>query len=86
MRTKKNGSENEEKNIRSWVAQSMECGRRRTIDEQFYEMMKISVITIYQYFDSINILANILTQNIGDVKINKNSKNILKFSKKLYKK
>ena len=45
MRTKKNGSENEEKNIRSWVAQSMECGRRRTIDEQFYEMMKLLVIT-----------------------------------------
>ena len=45
MRTKKNGSENEEEEIRSWVAQSMECGRRRTIDEQFYEMMKLLVIT-----------------------------------------
>ena len=62
MRTKKNGSENEEKEIRSWVAQSMECGRRRTIDKQFYEMMKISVITdisilrfykyIGKYFDT----------------------------------
>ena len=45
MRTKKSRSENEEKEIRSWVAQSMECGRRRTVDEQFYEMMKLLVIT-----------------------------------------
>ena len=47
----------------------------------------ISVLQFYGYIEYIgDISANILIQNIGNIKINKNSENIKKKSKKLYKK
>ena len=55
--------------------------------------MKISIITdilvlwFYRYINYIgDISTDILIQNIDDIKINENSKNIKKNSKTLYKK
>ena len=42
--------------------------------------MNISVLRIYEYIKYISM--GILTQNIGDIKINENSKNLKKNSKK----
>ena len=51
--------------------------------------MKISIImntlVLWFYIDTSNILVDILIQNIDDVKINENSKNIKKNSKYIYK-
>ena len=50
--------------------------------------MKISIImntlVLWFYIDTSNILVDILIQNIDDVKINENSKNIKKNSKNIY--
>ena len=50
--------------------------------------MKISIImntlVLWFYIDTSNILVDILIQNIDDVKINENSKNIKKNSKYIY--
>ena len=46
--------------------------------------MDLLVLRFYGYI--IDIQINILTQNIDNIKVNKNSKNIKKNSKILYKK
>ena len=58
------------------------------LESNWEAKMKISVITdisvlrFYEYIGYIeNISIDILTQNIGDVKINKNSENIKKIIK-----